>query len=432
MVIKNMMDIKQKLAQGNFGMLKADGIASWLTQLVKEDNGISMINDLRAGGAISDLDLYSWLVKRLAVRSKQTRIGDHRANLLMIELQSVGPIEDFNTLFTLIEASKIDPEVKAKVTHCDYVGHVLLLLADIVPDGTLIRNMRDVEHHFSNQHFAFLKANNVSRWVNDIAKHKRCLPMFEELRRHNVISDLDIYQQLDHNKVIWELEAGRTHEILSLLKTFPRDGSLVIDDSEDIWHIANDYSLPLIRELLAIGAEIDHNALLANTFAGDHNREFSLLDFLLGHYEVFSEQALVSACACILSETAFRVELSDQNAIKTLLGKIHSLDTVFDQNIYWANWHRDDYSLFGLLFRLKPEWLIRWYPDYVPSESAMEGMDWDFVVCEGEFDKYHLTELKNLVSQGAELPIEEIIEALDDNDQDDYAEQLRVLSCVQN
>lgn len=123
--------------------------------------------------------------------------------------------------------------------------------------------------------------------------------------------------------------------------------------------------------------------MLANTFAGDHNREFSLLDFLLGHYEVFSEQALVSACACILSETAFRVGLSDQNAIKTLLGKIHSLDTVFDQNIYWANWHRDDYSLFGLLFRLKPEWLIRWYPDYVPSESAMEGMDWDFVVCEG-------------------------------------------------
>ncbi|WP_104040083.1 hypothetical protein [Vibrio hyugaensis] len=432
MVIKDMADIKQKLAQGNFGMLKAGGIASWLAQLVKEDDGISMIKELRAGGAISDLDLYSWLVKRLAVRSKQTRIGDHPANLLIIELQCLGPIEDFNNLFTLIEASKIDPEAKAKVTHCDYVGHVLLLLADIVPDGTLIRNMRDVEHHVSNQHFAFLKANNVSRWVSDIAKHKRCLLMFEDLRRHNVISDLDIYKQLDHNEAIWELRAGRTHEIFSLLKTFPRDGSLVIDDSEDIWHIANDYSLPLIRELLAIGAEIDHNALLANTFAGDHNREFSLLDFLLSHYEVFSEQALVSACACILSETAYRVELSDQNAIKTLLGKIQSLNTVFDQSIYWADWHRDDYSLFGLLFRSKPEWLISWYPDYVPSESAMEEMDWDYVVCEGEFDKYHLAELKNLVSHGAELPIEKIIEALEDNDRDNYAEQLRVLSYVQN
>ncbi|WP_171254280.1 hypothetical protein, partial [Acinetobacter sp. LMB-5] len=103
---------------------------------------------------------------------------------------------------------------------------------------------------------------------------------------------------------------------------------------------------PLIRALLAIGVEIDHNALLANTFAGDHNREFSLLDFLLGHYDVFSEQALASACACILSETAFRVEISDQNAIKTLLGKIQSLNIVFDQRIYWAEWHRDDYSLF--------------------------------------------------------------------------------------
>ncbi|AYO19362.1 hypothetical protein D0856_03900 [Vibrio owensii] len=427
MVIKDMTDIKKKLAQGNLGMLKAGGIGSWLTQLVKEDNGISMINDLRAGGAISDLDLYSWLVKRLAARSKQTHIGDHPTNLLIIKLQCLGPIEDFNTLFTLIEAIKIDPEAKVRVTHCDYLGDVLLLLADVAPDGTLIRNMRDVEHHFSNQHFAFLKANNVSRWVGNIAKHKRWLLMFEELRRHNVISDRDIYQQLEHNEAIWELEAGRTQEIFSLLKTFPRDGSLVIDDTEDIWHMANDYSLPLIRALLAIGVEIDHNALLANTFAGDHNRELSLLDFLLGHYDVFSEQALASACACILSETAFRVEISDQNAIKTLLGKIQSLNIVFDQRIYWAEWHRDDYSLFGVLFRLKPEWLISWYPNYIPSESAMEEMDWDFVVCEGEFDKHHLAELKNLVSHGAELPIEEIIEALEDNDKDNYAEQLRAI-----
>lgn len=310
-----------------------------------------------------------------------------------------------------------------------------------------INDIADIKRYIAEGRFSFLKNNNVFTWLNEMINTDEItlikqlidrkaiseeqlystllaeeppFPMMEKLRSNGLATDSDIYYEAIEigNSVI------ENEEYLELLEKFPRDGSLAIYDSEDIWHMTNPNSVPLIEWFIKAGVDIDHNQFLIYTFAGDHYDVFELFDLLIENFTEFTQEALMSTCVSLLYSIEDNPETETNNAITTLLKKIDSLDTVFGESAEES----DYYSLFGAFLLMAPQLLLSLdeiSDDYIPSQSALEEIDWDFVVNQGEFDEQHLLTLKALMARGAQFPLEEIIEALEESDRESFAAELK-------
>lgn len=282
--------------------------------------------------------------------------------------------------------------------------------------------------------FSSVSKQPLDEYLTTLLEDESGVELIIALRDHKQVNDEKIFQQLIFPMLInlqdgeWQ---GKTAQLLNALAKTTRDGSLALADSEDIWRYANDYSLPVIKALIQINADIDHNALLATTFSGDHDVEYRLFDFIIKHFAEFSPAALAAACATVVSREPFtadeETEQQDQRVITTLLEHGANLDTCFTDRPVWSGWHTDCISLFGAFLIHRPE-LLQNLPQvdesYIPSPDAWEKMDWDFLVCEGEFNHNHLAAINALISRGTQLPVNEIRTALINNGLSDFASAL--------
>ncbi|MCG9732352.1 hypothetical protein L1D44_21460 [Shewanella sp. Isolate13] len=290
-----------------------------------------------------------------------------------------------------------------------------------------IRGMNELMQYVAADDFEWLKANDAASKFNSIYEGEQGIAIIDKLRGAGVFSDEDIFLQLycdkeqhmhDWHNQQWQ---GKTAALFSILEHYPRDGSLTIADApvgpcyDMVYHISNDFFLPMIKRLVELGCELDQNSFLEHVYDGNDDPEYQLYDFLIGHYQEFSSQALATTCAAILSHEAYETELEDKNQqiISTMLAKGADLNARVNDNSCVADYG----SLFVAFFALAPE-LLEFQPliakDYLPSEEAVEEINWEYVVLENEFGPTHLAVLANLVARGAELPLDEIADSLEE------------------
>lgn len=294
-----------------------------------------------------------------------------------------------------------------------------------------IRGIADIQTHFAQGNFEYLKDHHASHWFgcDNFEEHHE---MIIRLRAEGVITDSDIYLNFiniqDAPELDEQLNGGKLGKVFTLLNQFPRDGSLVIENSEHIWRLANDYSLPLIAAFIESGVQLDHNALLATTFAGEHDTEFKLFTLLISQFPDFSQQALSATCATVLCCLQHNPEETQYIAvIQTLLEHGANLNTCFNNDTNWSSWHTDYRSLFGAFLQCNPALLLALpeiAKDYIPTPELLSAIDWNFLVCEGEFEQAHADTITALTARGAVFPVADIIEALEENGYHRYVAEL--------
>ncbi|GIU23471.1 hypothetical protein L2719_05370 [Shewanella schlegeliana] len=290
-----------------------------------------------------------------------------------------------------------------------------------------IRGMNELKQYIAANDFEWLKANDAASKFDSIYEDEQGIAIIDKLRAAGVFSDEDIFLQLycdkEHHMHDWHHQQwlGKTAALFDILERYPRDGSLTIADApvgpyyELVYELSNDFFLPMIKRLRELGFELDHNAFLEHVYDGNDDPEYELYEFLIGHYQTFSRQALATTCAAILSHEPDETELEDKNQqiINTLLAKGADLDARVNDNSCAADYG----SLFIAFFALAPE-LLKSHPliakNYLPSEQAVEEINWEYVVLENDFGPTHLAVLTNLVAKGAELPLDEIAESLEE------------------
>ena len=290
-----------------------------------------------------------------------------------------------------------------------------------------IRGKNELMQYIAANDFEWLKANDAASQFSCIYEDEQGIAIIDKLRGAGVFSDEDIFLQLycdkeqhmnDWNEQQW---SGKTAELFSILERYPRDGSLTIADApvgpcyDMVYHISNDFFVPMIKRLLELGFQLDQNDFLEHVYDGNDDPEYELYEFLTGQYQEFSSQALATTCAAILSHSPDEAQLEDRNRqiVSSLLAKGADLNARVNDNSCVADYG----SLFIAFFALAPE-LLESHPliakDYLPSEQAVAEINWQYVVLENDFGPTHLEALSKLVAKGAELPLAEIAENIEE------------------
>lgn len=289
-----------------------------------------------------------------------------------------------------------------------------------------IRGKNELMQYIAANDFEWLKANDAASQFSCIYEDEQGITIIDKLRGAGVFSDKDIFLQLYRNKEQhmndWNEQQwrGKTAALFSILERYPRDGSLAIADApvgpcyDMVYHISNDFFLPIIKHLVELGCELDHNNFLEHVYDGNDAPEYQLYDFLISHYQTFSPQALATTCAAILDHETDETELKNKNQqiVSNLLARGANLNCSVNDNSCVADYG----SLFGAVFAIAPQMLDS-HPqiakDYLPNEAALADIDWEYIV-ENNFGPTHLEALSKLVAKGAELPLAEIAENIEE------------------
>ncbi|MCL1139391.1 hypothetical protein [Shewanella pneumatophori] len=290
-----------------------------------------------------------------------------------------------------------------------------------------IRGKNELMQYIAANDFEWLKANDAANHFDCIYEDEQGIAIIDKLRGAGVFSDEDIFLQLyyakeqhmhDWNEQEW---SGKTAALFSILERYPRDGSLTIADApvgpcyDMVYQISNDFFLPMIKRLVELGCELDQNDFLEHVYDGNDDPEYQLYDFLTGHYQRFSPQALTTTCAAILSHEADEIELENRNQqiVSNILAKGADLNCSVNDNSCVADFG----SLFAAVFAIAPQMLDS-HPhiakDYLPNETALADINWQYVILENNFGPTHLEALSKLVAKGAKLPLAEIAENIED------------------
>ncbi|MER2496651.1 hypothetical protein ABS858_11155 [Vibrio neptunius] len=241
---------------------------------------------------------------------------------------------------------------------------------------------------------------------------------FERIRvllKAGILSELDVLEKFNHRVERMEL-SYEDCPLVKILAPLERDGTLYLADAERIYQLSWDIYLDYIKSIILLGGRVDHDGLLYRVFDG--RSSFKMFNYLMDNFHIKPETINYLAGALIDKKywAEGNVAARERAAFEKLVEKGIDINLPFTDD--------DDYhSFLGVVFCYDPE-LFEQYLLQKPSQHIIADLPWSFVIREQYFDDKHLQLVKKLMKLSYQLPLDEIIELLEEQELDDYAKAL--------
>ncbi|MDA0118205.1 hypothetical protein [Vibrio sp. T11.5] len=254
---------------------------------------------------------------------------------------------------------------------------------------------------------AILKDSNFSEETN-----------FERIRvllRAGILTELNVLEY--YNSDVEDMDLSYEHcPLIKILSPLERDGTLYLSGSETIYQLGQDFYLDYIKNIILLGGRVDHDGLLYWVFDG--RSEFEMFNYLMDNFHIKPEAINFSAGEIIRNNywKKHNSEEKGRAAFKKLIEKGIDINLPFNNG-------NDFNSFLGLVFCLEPI-VFEQYLLQKPSQHIIADLPWGFAIENEYFHDKQLQLVKKLNELGYQLPLDEIIELLEEEELYDYAKAL--------
>ncbi|MBN3492596.1 hypothetical protein [Vibrio neptunius] len=241
---------------------------------------------------------------------------------------------------------------------------------------------------------------------------------FERLRvllKAGILTERDILESYNLDVEHMDLSYERC-PLVKILAPLKRDGTLYLSGSETLYQLSWDLYLDHIKNIILLGGRVDHDRMLCSVFDG--RGEFELFNYLMDNFHIQPETINFVAGMLVEQMDGSRGNASAQEraAFEKLIEKGIDINLPFSDD--------DDYhSFLGVVFCYDPD-LFEQYLLQKPSQQIIAALPWEFTIGNEYFHTKHLQLVQKLIELGYQLPLDEIIELLEDEELDDYAKAL--------
>ncbi|MDN3612247.1 hypothetical protein ACFFUP_13860 [Vibrio ostreicida] len=241
---------------------------------------------------------------------------------------------------------------------------------------------------------------------------------FERLRvliKAGILTDCDVLEHYNHKVEHMDLSYERC-PLVKILAPLERDGTLYLSGSETIYQLSWDLYLDYIKNIILLGGRVDHDRMLCSVFGG--RGEFELFNYLMDNFHIKPET--INFVAGMLIGQIYWAEGNADTQDRAAFEKL--VEKGIDINLPFSN--GDDFNSFlGYMFCYDPE-MFEQYLLQKPSQHIIAALPWEFAIEEDYFHDKQLQLVQKLIELAYPLPLDEIIELLEEEELDDYAKAL--------
>ncbi|MER2496649.1 hypothetical protein ABS858_11145 [Vibrio neptunius] len=260
----------------------------------------------------------------------------------------------------------------------------------------------------------------LSKVINSIIKDSSLSEEtnFERIRvllKAGILTERDVLEL--YNNKVEHMDLSYEHcPLVKILAPLERDGTLYLSGSETLYQLSWDLYLDYIKNIILLGGRVDHDRLLCSVF--DERGEFEMFNYLLDNFHIKPE-TINFVTGAIIRNNYWKKRISEEKgraAFKKLIEKGIDINLPFSDD--------DDYhSFLGVVFCYDPD-LFEQYLLQKPSQHIIAALPWEFAIEEDHFHDKQLQLVQKLIELGYQLPLDEIIELLEDEELYDYAKAL--------
>ncbi|MFW7526624.1 hypothetical protein ACODM8_21200 [Vibrio ostreicida] len=235
------------------------------------------------------------------------------------------------------------------------------------------------------------------------------------LLKAGILSELDVLEKFNHRVERMEL-SYEDCPLVKILAPLERDGTLYLADAERIYQLSWDIYLDYIKSIILLGGRVDHDGLLYRVFDG--RSSFKMFNYLMDNFHIKPETINSVAGALIAKKywAEGNVAARERAAFEKLIEKGIDINLPFSDG--------DEFNSFlGYVFCYDPT-MFEQYLLQKPSQHIIADLPWEFAIEEDHFHDKQLQLVKKLIELGYQLPLDEIIELLEEEELDDYAKAL--------
>ncbi|MBN3573073.1 hypothetical protein [Vibrio neptunius] len=242
---------------------------------------------------------------------------------------------------------------------------------------------------------------------------------FKRLRvliKAGILTERDVLEHYNNKVEHMDLSYERC-PLVKILAPLKRDGTLYLSGSETLYQLSWDLYLDYIKNIILLGGRVDHGRMLCSVFDG--RGEFELFNYLMDNFHIQPETINFVAGMLVEQMDGSRGNASAQEraAFEKLIEK------GIDINLPFSDDDDDYHSFLGVVFCYDPD-LFEQYLLQKPSQQIIAALPWEFTIGNEYFHTKHLQLVQKLIELGYQLPLDEIIELLEDEELDDYAKAL--------
>ncbi|NRB66107.1 MAG: hypothetical protein HRU48_01870 [Vibrio sp.] len=251
-------------------------------------------------------------------------------------------------------------------------------------------------------------------WDKKLSQDINC-ERVQVLLKAGIFTELDVLNECNTRVESMPL----TYEdcpLVKILAPLERDGTLYLSGSETIYKLSWDLYLDYIKNIILLGGRVDHDGLLYWAFDG--RGEFELFNYLMDNFDIQPETINFVAGMLVRQMDGSRGNAStlERAAFEQLIEKGIDINLPFYDD--------DDYhSFLGVVFCYDPD-LFEQYLLQKPSQHIIAALPWEFAIGNEYFHTKQLQLVQKLIELGYQLPLDEIIELLEEEELDDYAKAL--------
>ena len=282
-------------------------------------------------------------------------------------------------------------------------------------------NLEEINQVFKDNGYETWNKDNylsvLHLWEQENGEEKIRLLVKHNLVKENQILNLVFF--LINNGPI-----GLTYEdcpLVRILEGLERDGTMIYEDSDHIHYYCYDTYIDLIKTIIKLGGEIDQNKLLEETFVGD-KREYWIFNYLVDNF-TFNEESVVKTAICIIESSDLLFTDEGREAFQRL-----STEIGFDINTSFEDEDEDEEFLFLEVVFTKNIKLFNQFLDEKPAQNTIDQFEWDYVISESEINEAHVVVISRMLKMGYQLPLEEIVDYLKEDEYFDIAAQIEALT----
>ncbi|MBN3492598.1 hypothetical protein [Vibrio neptunius] len=245
---------------------------------------------------------------------------------------------------------------------------------------------------------------------------------FERLRvliKAGILKERDVLEHYN-NKVEYMDLSYECCPLVKILAPLDRDGTLYLSDSETIYQLSQDFYLDYIKNIILLGGRVDHDEFLCRVFYAEH-LSFETFNYLIDRFD-FKPSSINTAAGYLVKRRYFKKydeEAQGRAAFAKLIDKGIDINYPFEEDDGFYEY----LSFLGLVFCYDPD-LFEQYLLQKPSQHIIAGLPWEFAIEEEFFGDRQLQLVQKLIELGYQLPLDEIIELLEEEELDDYAKAL--------